>query len=346
MKFLLQTEGGVDSFAGDQTAAIPRRFEEVIAEAKLADEVGFDTFGCGEQHFDPPFWTISNPETMLAAIARETKNIRLRGTIFLLPFSHPIRLAEAVGTLDILSGGRLELGTGRGNNSKAIRGFQIPFEEQDERYLEALHIIKGALSQDCFSYSGKHYQFEDLQILPKSIQRPHPPIYYAAISPASHKLAATEGLGLLTLSSAMSPDQIRKRFALYNDNFVDSPGALRSISIGIHTFCVDGDQRAVDAYRDSILKYLERTVFLYEKTLREKGLELDFSNTKSIISEYQFMIDNNLLAVGDSKKVIETYEYYQSLGVNEIRIRCDGLPHELHLQNIRNLAERVFPHFK
>lgn len=346
MKFLLQTEGGVDSFAGDQTSAIPRRFEEVIAEAKLADAVGFDVFGCGEQHFDPPFWTISNPETMLAAIARETKRIRLRGTIFLLPFSHPIRLAEAFGTIDILAEGRLELGTGRGNNSKAIRGFQIPFEEQDERYLEALHIIQGALSNDVFSFSGKYYQFDDLQILPKSIQRPHPPIYYAAISPGSHKLAATEGLGLLTLSSAMSADQIKKRFAIYNDNFVDRPGALKSISISVHTFCADGNEQAANAYRDSILKYLERTVFLYEKTLRDKGLELDFSNTKSIIKEYEYMIDNHLLAVGDSKKIIETFEYYKDLGVDEIRIRCDGLPHELHLANIKNLAEKVFPHFK
>jgi alkanesulfonate monooxygenase SsuD/methylene tetrahydromethanopterin reductase-like flavin-dependent oxidoreductase (luciferase family) len=346
MRFLLQTEGGVDHFAGDQLARIPQRYEEVIAEAKLADEVGFDAFGCGEQHFDPPYWTISNPETMLAAVARETKRIRLRSTIFLLPFSHPIRLAEAIGTLDIVSGGRLELGTGRGNNSRALRGFQVPFEEQDDRFAEALAIIKGALSQDSFSFSGKYYQFEDLQILPKSIQRPYPPLYYAAISPESHRLAAREGLGLLTLGSAMSPEQVKKRFALYNDNFVDGPGALRKISMSVHTFCAENDDAALEKYRDSVLKYLQRTVFLYEKTLREKGLELDFSNTKSIIQDYQFMVDNNLIAAGSPEKVIETYQYYKELGVNEIRVRSDGLPHELLMKNIKTLADKVFPHFK
>lgn len=346
MDFLLQTEGGVDSFPGAELASIPKRFKEVIEEAKLADAVGFDTFGCGEQHFDPPFWTISNPETMLAAIARETKRIRLRGTIFLLPFSHPLRLAEAIGTLDILSDGRLELGTGKGNNSTAVKGFQIPFAEQEERYLEALNIIKGALSNDRFSYSGKYYQFEDLQVVPKSIQRPHPPIYYAAISPGSHVLAAREGMGLLTVGSAMSPEQIRKRFAIYNDNFVPSPGALRKISITVHTFCAPSGTSDIERVRDSILKYLERTVFLYEKTLKEKGLELDFSNTKKIIKEFDYMVESKLLAIGDPARVIDTYQYYRDLGVDEIRIRCDGLPHEMHMANIKAIAEKVIPHFK
>ena len=346
MDFLLMTEGGIHVAGREQPIPVAQRYNEVIAEAKAAEEAGFDVFGCGEQHFDPPHWTISNPETMLAAVARETKRIKIRSTIFLLPLSHPLRVAEAIGTLDILSDGRLELGVGKGNSSRALKGFQIPIQETEERFLECLTIIKGALGNETFSYEGKYYSFEDVQVLPKSLQRPHPPIYYGAISPKSHEFAGQHGFALMTLTAAMSADQVRKRFKLYLDTFVDAPGALKKISVGVQSYCGPDLQRARDEARDSILDYLARTVFLYEATLREKGLKFDFSNTKQIIKDYDYLIDNKLIAVGDPKALIDTYQYYRDLGANEIRIRCDGLPHDMLMKNIRMIGEKVIPHFK
>jgi len=344
--FLLMTEGCVEIDGSDKHMSIPQRYREVIDEAKYADEVGFDYFGCGEQHFDPPYWTISNPETMLAAIARETKRVKLRSTIFLLPFSHPLRLAEAIGTIDILSEGRLEIGTGKGNNSIAMKGFELSIPDLEELYLESLQIIKGALANERFSYSGKYYNFEDLPVLPQSIQRPHPPIYYAAVSPKSHELAAQHGLGLLTLSSALTAEQVKKRFKLYKDNFVDGPGAVRKISMGVQTYCSETAQRAREEARGSITRFLSRAVFLYENTSKAKGLNLDFSSAKKTLDDYDYMIDNNLVAVGDPKAVIDVFEYYRELGADEIRIRCDGMPHELIKKNMKILADKVFPHFK
>ncbi|MCW5729936.1 MAG: LLM class flavin-dependent oxidoreductase [Alphaproteobacteria bacterium] len=346
MDFLLMTEGGIDAEGPGGPPSVPQRFREVIAEAKLADEVGFDVFGCGEQHFDPPYWTISNPETMLAAIARETKRIRLRSTIVLLPLIHPLRLAEIIGTIDILSDGRFEIGTGKGNNSIAIKAFEVPFSELDERYEEALTVIKGALSNDRFSHRGKYFSFDEIEVLPKSIQKPHPPIYFAAISPQSHVVAGRNGLGLLTLSTAMSRPQIEKRFRIYHESFREQPGALKKISLGLQTYCCADGAAARTHARDSILRYLKRTIFLYEKTLQEKGLNLDFSNTKKITSDFEFLARERLLAIGDPKEVIDTFRYYEQLGVQEIRIRCDGLPHEMLMANIRMLADKVIPHFK
>ena len=132
----------------------------MIDEVVLAEEMGFDFFGTSEQHFLVDLATVSAPEVFYPAIAMRTSRIRLRHMVVLLPFpfNHPIRVAERLATLDIVSNGRAEFGTGRANTLVQIDGFACPLDETRERWEEALEVVMKAFKDDPFSHEGKYFK--------------------------------------------------------------------------------------------------------------------------------------------------------------------------------------------
>lgn len=129
------------------------RYWQILEEVQLADQLGWDSFGTSEQHFTPELFTTSAPEVFYAAVAMRTKRLRLRHGIRLLPYrvNHPLRIAEQVAMLDILSNGRAELGTGRGNTLRMLRAFEVDPKESREQWEEALSMIPKMWTQDPFS---------------------------------------------------------------------------------------------------------------------------------------------------------------------------------------------------
>ena len=157
-----------------------------------AEKLGFDSAWVGEEHF---YWLgiCPSPQLFLTALARETTRLRLGTAVSLLPFENPLRKAEDFAMLDLLSGGRLNFGVGRGSIPKHFEGFRVSVQESRARYEEALAIIERAWTQESFSYEGQFWQIPELSLSPKPLQKPRPPIYRGTVSPEAFETAGAKG---------------------------------------------------------------------------------------------------------------------------------------------------------
>src|SRR5215216_6170680 len=142
------------------------RFTEVVELITYAEELGFDVAWLAELHFGGAFSLLASPLMLIPVIAQRTKRIRLGTAVSLLPLQHPLSLAEQAATADVLSGGRLEFGVGRGSIPSQFHGFKIPVAENRARFDEALDIIRLAWTTDRFSYRGAFYDVEEIAVVP------------------------------------------------------------------------------------------------------------------------------------------------------------------------------------
>jgi len=173
-----------------------RIFGEVLDEIDYGEELGFDSVWLPEHHFSV-YGTLGNPMTFASAISQRTKRMLIGTAVMVLPFQHPLRLAEDAALVDALSGGRLLLGMGRGYQVPEFDVFGIPQDASRAMFMESLDIIKMAFTEDNFSYNGKFWKVKNATVFPKPIQKPHPPIYWAGISPTTYELAGRLGYNVL-----------------------------------------------------------------------------------------------------------------------------------------------------
>src|SRR5499425_3521120 len=154
-----------------------RSYKEALEQIELADRVGFDTVWAVEHHFLTEFAHSSAPEVFLTAAAARTRRIRIGHGVVLLPhrFNHPIRVAERVAALDILSDGRVEFGTGRSSQYEQA-GFEVDTELSREMWQESLEMIPRMWTEDPFEFHGRFLNVPARSIVPKPLQDPHPPI--------------------------------------------------------------------------------------------------------------------------------------------------------------------------
>jgi alkanesulfonate monooxygenase SsuD/methylene tetrahydromethanopterin reductase-like flavin-dependent oxidoreductase (luciferase family) len=192
-------------------------YENAMEQARVADELGFDWVWAVEHHFLEEYSHCSSPEVLLAGIARETTNIRVgHGVTVCVPqINHPVRLAERAAALDILSGGRLEFGTGRSSTWTELGGFQADPDETKKTWDEYVRVIPKMWTQERFSYEGRSFSMPERAVLPKPIQKPHPPMWVAVTSPGTELDAAERGLGCLGLAVS-GPDEQERIVAEYH----------------------------------------------------------------------------------------------------------------------------------
>src|SRR5437773_10578368 len=156
-------------------------YEEVLTMAEWAEELGFDAFWLGEHHF---YWygTCVSPLAVIAALGQRTKKIRLGPAVSVLPFHHPLVVAEEYALADNLCGGRLNFAIGSGFSPVEYKTFGMSMEEARERYWESFDLILKAWTPEEFSHKGKFYQIENGSLSMKPVQKPMPPIWVAASS--------------------------------------------------------------------------------------------------------------------------------------------------------------------
>lgn len=190
--------------------------EETIEQICLADAMGFDYVWFVEHHFLTTFSMSPCPEVMFGALSRLTKRIRLGFGVVILPYHHPIRVAERVAMVDHLSGGRVDLGTGR-SAAYEQTGMGIDPRETREMWEESLKMIPQIWQSDYFEWDGRYWQVPPRQVLPKPLQQPHPPLWVAALQPATYELAAERGIGVMALGVS-APSVLEPHIAAYREN--------------------------------------------------------------------------------------------------------------------------------
>lgn len=182
---------------GDEQAL----FDAALDQIELADRLGIDYAWVPEQHFLEEYSHSSAPEVLLAAASQRTTRIRLAHGVVLLPppYNHPVRVAERIATLDLLSGGRVDFGTGNSKSRMEIEGFGIDLDQRHAMSLEALTQIVDMLSLAPYpGFAGEFFSLPPRNVVPKPVQRPHPPLWIAASDDATIHRAAQLGLGVLT----------------------------------------------------------------------------------------------------------------------------------------------------
>ena len=178
------------------------------------DRTGFDAVWLAEHHFTT--YSVCPSVHMVGTLAAaRTKRLRIGTAVSLAALYHPLRLAEEVALLDVLSGGRVNWGAGRGFAPSEFNAFGVPTEESAERFREAVEIVLKAWTEERFTYKGAHFSFDDIEVLPKPLQRPHPPTWMAATSETAIDWAASRGFSILMdpHSSTAELGAKRRRYA-------------------------------------------------------------------------------------------------------------------------------------
>ena len=187
-------------------------YNNALEQVKLADELGFDQVWAVEHHFLEEYSHCPAPELFLTACAMVTKKIRVgHGIVVCVPeFNHPIKIAERTAVLDILSGGRLEVGTGRSATWTELGGFRSDPDITKKSWDEFVRCLPKMWTQETYAYQGEFWSMPERTIIPKVYQKPHPPMWVAVTSPGTELDAADRGLGSLGLTFGQFAEQERR----------------------------------------------------------------------------------------------------------------------------------------
>src|SRR5256712_4811759 len=217
MEFALFTE--FQCPAGMREAAA---FDESMAQMRAAEDLGFDAVWLAEIHFQKDRSVLASRLVVAAALATWTRRVKIGIAVQVLPLSHPLRLAEDVATVDHLTKGRLEFGVGRSGLPGHYQGFNIPYSESRQRFLETLEILVKAWTQDRFSYTGKHFHFRDVCVMPKPFQKPYPPLRVAATTQGTYPLAGRQGLPLFVDPRTISISDLKRLIGGYHEGWTSA----------------------------------------------------------------------------------------------------------------------------
>jgi alkanesulfonate monooxygenase SsuD/methylene tetrahydromethanopterin reductase-like flavin-dependent oxidoreductase (luciferase family) len=234
---------------GGATSASPGQgLRDWLEFNEEAERLGFYSTFLVEHHFTG--WDqVSATLTMLACLAIRTTTLRLGSGVLALPWHNPVLLAEQAATVDLVSGGRLDLGIGKGYRHAEFAGFGIAPEDAQGRFDEAVEVMtRGWTNAARFSHAGTYWRFDDIVIEPKPAQAPHPPLWMAAGSDSSVARAAAAGYNLI-LDQYAPPAQIAHRIASYRDQLAARPFDAMTIAVARHVHVADTEAETASARR-------------------------------------------------------------------------------------------------
>lgn len=340
---------------------------QAVEQIEKADEAGFGCVWAVEHHFLTEFAHSSAPEVFLSAVAQRTERIRIGHGVVLLPppFNHPIRVAERIGALDILSKGRVEFGTGRSSGYEQ-KGFGVPPEETRAMWQEAIEIIPRMWTSDSFSHKGHYFDIPERNVIPKPIQKPHPPIWVAATSPESWEIAGQNGIGVLGLTLFVPVPQLARQVEMYRraveqakpvGGFVNDKTSAFTV---VH--CAESQQEAarhmgtkaaVD-YLTYAFKVFTGGLEQEQETRRSWSPDENLASAYPLIPKmmrgevtYEELDAEDMVIVGDVEKCIEKIERYRQAGLDRMicLMQFGDIPHEAVLESIDLFGKHVIPHF-
>ena len=333
-------------------------FQDYLEQVRVADEVGFESVWAVEHHFFEEVAHSSAPEIFLAACAVQTERIRIGTgiTICVPQFNSPIRIAERAATIDILSKGRLDWGSGRSGTWYELGGFCANPDETKKTWDEYVRMIPQMWTQDYFSWNGRAFSMPERPILPKPYQRPHPPMWVAVTSPGTELDAAERGLGALGLSWGNIKSQSEK-IARYKHRIESCEPVGDVVTNKFYTvnymFCHEDHDYAMrmgEAMSDAVQYGTSQSVGTREAYISQAypdySASLEGFNPASPSPTRSFIPEG--LTVGDPAHIIEALKQWESAGADGVNFIINShniLSQEEVLSSLRLFAREVMPHF-
>lgn len=334
-------------------------YHDILKGAKFAETLGFDSVLIAEHAFSEHS-IISSPHSLLAAIAAQTSRVKVGVACSIVPWYHPLRLAQDLATLDIISEGRLIVGVGRGYQKQEFDAYGLDMAESRERFVEGMDITLKAWTQERLSYDGKFYTIPDIMVIPRPLQQPHPPIWMAVThSPASAELAVQQRWGILTVGSTFfpaAPEADENLITLYRTNMLASGVAPDEITVvavrNTYVAAREGEAQAFMQPRfqwaGDLARYLRSPVSTLARAGSLRGYE-DYARDPFIDPDLvQRRGQEALGAVGTPAQVTAAIRDLQAKHVTHFLCYMDlgGLSYDEMAPAMRLFAEQVIPHFK
>jgi alkanesulfonate monooxygenase SsuD/methylene tetrahydromethanopterin reductase-like flavin-dependent oxidoreductase (luciferase family) len=308
-------------------------YEEVLTMAEWAEELGFVSFWLGEHHF---YWhgSCPSPPTMIAALGQRTKKIRLGPAVSVLPFHHPLFVAEDYAMADNLCGGRLNFAIGSGFSPVEYQTFGMSMEEARERYWEVFDVILKAWRQEEFSHHGKYFRIDNGSLYVKPIQKPMPPTWIAASSDETLIRAGELGFSTMGIPFARSGNilEVKEKNDLFRESYSraghkEDPDIIVALHILLHP----SEEGAVELARPHYARVAD-----YLKTSRRPGAKVpDFDNIRK----------EKLALFTTPENAVAILEEYKNIGVTHVigMVNFGGLPMTGVRRTLELISKEVMP---
>jgi len=331
---------------------------EALAQIELADRIGMDYVWEVEHHFLEEYSHSSAPEVFYGAVSQRTKNIRIAHGVRLLPFkfNNPIKVAEQAAVLDIVSNGRMELGTGRSTTAQELDGFSVDYDRTRAEVREALEIIVKAWTEEILEFDGKLMKIPPRRVVPKPIQKPHPPMWMACTAPESYEMAGDRGLGVLSFN--FNWDQVQKSLESYRAACAKRSDLIPKVpnesfaAVAVCHVCENQEDEAIGLagarwFFKNVAKLFEPLMAkneLYSYEYIRNVFALEQNPAEATDAQLK---DHDMIVVGNPDYVNRKLETFQKAGVNQVIFfkQAGQIPHQNIMRSLRLIGQHVLPYF-
>ena len=340
-------------------------FDEAFALAEAADTYGLDGVWLAERHFAAPRRpgdpmgagipsVVSVPLVMASAIAGRTKRVRIGTGVSVLPLCHPVRLAEEAATVDQVSQGRLEFGVGRSGFPRSYLGYGVPYEESRARFQESLEVIIKAWTEERFSHQGEFYQCEELCVIPKPYQQPHPPVRIAATTRDTFPQVGGSGHGVISGLRGFDVHEVAEHLQMYHQARAEAGYSDKGeVFLRAPIYVAETDELGRAEPEESTMRSYQRLGGLFGSSAGQAGTTLSEERRERAERLARVTYDDLLqdrLAYGSPDTVVaKLLTLKERLGLDGIIMEPNvggGLPQERILNSVRLFAEEVAPRLR
>jgi alkanesulfonate monooxygenase SsuD/methylene tetrahydromethanopterin reductase-like flavin-dependent oxidoreductase (luciferase family) len=332
------------TYIPDLDGPVAELYQRMFRQIEEMDRLGYDHVWVTEHHFATYGGTLPHPPTFMSAAARTTRRIRLGVAVNVLPLHNPLEVAESYAMVDVISNGRLDFGVGKGSESHEYKKAGARQEESSGRMYEGVDVLRQAWSDKPVNISGEFFKYNNVPVLPKPVQRPHPPIWVGcARSEDSFRWAGKNGFNLMTLPYLYRDPQLLPEFVkTYRGALAEAGHDLTQTEVlgKFHIYVSNGIDQAV---REAS-PYLENYFDVHRAADPERNM-----GGLLTVRDVATQMTQGFVIAGDPQRCVDAiHKWREEVGLTAISgtFHFGGMPQEMALKNIRLFAERVMPEFK
>jgi alkanesulfonate monooxygenase SsuD/methylene tetrahydromethanopterin reductase-like flavin-dependent oxidoreductase (luciferase family) len=334
----MKMEFGVVDHVDRQDRPIWETYDSRLKLLELYDKASFSTFHVTEHHFTP-LGLAPSPMIFYAAASRITHRIRFAPLVLIATLYNPLRLAAEICMLDHLTHGRFEIGTGRGVSPVELGFYNVGEREAPAIYGEAVEVLLAALTKDVVDYHGKYFNFTNVPIQMKPLQKPHPPLWYATNTPENAARAARQNMSVVSLLPA---DEARKVVDRYKQSWGEAhPGnheKMPRIGIARHIYVGENDQQAEERGMFGLQGFMDKLTYLWRK----------YGVARAVLDEVTHRKTDTIIMGTPATVRAKIEAQLEECGANYFvaRFAYGDLAHEESVRSLELFASEVMPHFQ
>ena len=327
-------------------------FKDSMELIQAAEDSGSEGGWLAEYHFDPGRSVLSAPVTVAGAVAARTKKVKIGLAVHVLPLRNPVQIAEEIATLDHLSDGRLDFGIGRAAFPRIYQGYGFDYAESRDRFDECLEIILRSWTEERFSFKGKFYQYDDLCVVPKPLQKPHPPIRIGATSEDTFELVGRMGYPIFINPSRVTTLLDLKPLVAEFHQAREKAGHTGQVDVGLRVpvYVAETKEKAYSEPKESTMFQMQRLINVITQSIGEAGISAGDDRAAQAerlkAMTYEDVLANTVV-YGTPESVVERLQQLQEeLGLTqviyEVNFGCN-VPLEHQIKAVQLINEQVAP---